>query len=471
LSVRADQLQSLIPIDTKEVRSSGPIVIKAKIKGNFDQLTMDTEADLRKASLSWRPKFISSLVNVEKVAVRVRVASIGSKNTRFEGAGELSLNFKHLSPNTSKENSELRIEGSAPVAAKFTGNPSNVNWSLKTDLEHLHLSTANGFRKPDGAKANVEAAGTWSQTGLNIVASLLCAPGLRIKTTGMLIDRNSRFGKLDLRMETEDVASILSYDPAFSRLGISGALKASMLIRRAEYGNSYSGRIHLASVNCVPEKALWGLKNMTGTLEFNGQTINIRDLGGKAAGYVEAPFRLTGTLRDIGSPQSLTGNISLKVAQGKVTSDRIVKILTQAHSLIGNMIKPRPVSMKGVFIEFDEARADIVIKSGRATTGAFLMKGQEIRAAAVGSLEIGSLELGATLGITTNVVGSDTLETVPILGELMQRHRDSLLKIPVTVFARLSGPLLSGLNVMPLQNSDMNKPILDKLEALMKERN
>lgn len=469
LSARADWLKSVGANGVREWQVSGPAIVKAKLKGNFDQLIVDAEADCTQMSLSWCPTLLSCGFNAEKATAGIRVARIGSQNVSFDGNASLTLNCKYLPSNTSKENNRWRIEGLAPIAVKFSGDPSKINWSLNTDLERVQFIAANGFRKQDGERADLQAAGKWSQVGLTVNESLLRAQGLRVKAKGLLMDKNDRFGRLDIDMETENVASLLSYDQSISKLGISGALKVSMLAQNSASGILNSGRIHITSVNCLPDKALWGLQNMSGSLEFRGQTATIRDLTGKATGYVEAPFRLNGTFRDVGSLRTLTGSVSLKVSQGKVTADRIVQILTQSHSLIGNVIKPRPVSMKGVFIQFDEVLADLIIKSGKASTVNFRMKGQEITSAAIGSLEIGPLELTATLGIRTNVVGSEPLEAVPIIGELMQRHRDSLLKIPVTVFTRLSGPLLSGLGVTPLQNRDIDRSTLEKLEALMKE--
>ena len=163
----------------------------------------------------------------------------------------------------------------------------------------------------------------------------------------------------------------------------------------------------------------------------------------------------------------MTGKVFLKVDRGKVKSDWIVQILTEAHSILGNMIKPRPVSMQGDFIHFDQVLADIFIKSGRATTQNLQMRGNEIISSAIGSVELDSFKLDATMGINTKVVGSDTLEAVPLIGELMQRHRDILLRIPVTVFARLSGPILSHIDVKPVQEQQLDKLTLEKLRALI----
>lgn len=469
LYARADWLRSLGANGAKEWQVIGPTIVKARLKGNFDQLIVDTEADCTQMSLSWRPTLLSCGFNVQKAGAKIRVARVGAQNVFFEGNAALSVNAKHLPSNTSKENNGWRIEGVAPIAVKFSGDPSKINWSLNTDLEQVQLSAGNGFTKQVGERADLKAAGMWSQTGLTVNESHLRAPGLRVKAKGLLMDKNDRFGRLDIDLETEDVASILPYDQSINKLGISGALKVSMLARNSASGILNSGRINITSVNCVPDKALWALQNISGSIEFKGQTVTIHDLTGKTTGYVEAPFRLNGTLRDIGSLQTLAGSVSLRISKGKVTADRIVQILTQSHSLIGNVIKPRPVSMKGVFIHFDEVLADLIIKSGKASTVNFRMKGQEITSAAVGSLEIGPLDLTAILGIRTNVVGSESLEAVPIIGELMQKHRDSLLKIPVTVFTRLSGPLLSSLGVTPLQNRDIDKSTLEKLDALMKE--
>ncbi len=176
---------------------------------------------------------------------------------------------------------------------------------------------------------------------------------------------------------------------------------------------------------------------------------------------------MTGVLEDFGSPNTMTGRVTLKLDRGKVKADGMVRVLTEAHSVLGNMIKPRPLAMDGNFITFDRVEADLLIKSGIASTQNFQMRGDEIACSAIGSTEIDVLNLNAIMAIQTNVVGSDTLEAVPFIGELMQRHRDMLLRIPVTLFARLSGPILSQIDVNPVQEQQLDKPTLEKLQALI----
>ena len=159
------------------------------------------------------------------------------------------------------------------------------------------------------------------------------------------------------------------------------------------------------------------------------------------------------------------------MGKGRVKGDRIVPVLTTSHSLLANIIKPRPVAMKGDFIEFNEVRADFAVRAGQLITNNFQMKGQEIITAALSSVKMDTLELNAVLGIQTNVIGSETLEAVPGLKELMESRRDKLPKAPVTVFGRISGSLLSSLNVDPLKHSEIDRSDLQRLEKIMKPLN
>jgi hypothetical protein len=252
-----------------------------------------------------------------------------------------------------------------------------------------------------------------------------------------------------------------------SKLGISGGVKASLIIRNSPSGLIESGRIHLTDVHCKPEKAAWNLQHIAGTLDFKAQTLTITGLTGNVNGHIQAPFKVTGSLKNVGSPSAMTGKVFLKVDRGQVKSDWMVQLLTEAHSILANMIKPKPVSMRGDFIHFDQVLADILINSGRATTQNLQMRGNEIISSAIGSVELDSFKLDATMGINTKVIGSDTLEALPLIGELMQRHSDLLLRIPITVFARLSGPILSQIDVKPVQEQQLDKLTLEKLQSLI----
>jgi hypothetical protein len=459
--------ESIFSSENTGFRVNGPLALKARIKGAFDSLNIDTEIDCKKTSLSIESPFFKYRINTKKTLVNLKTRRLGHRDFAFNGNGTFHLNIKdpELLDRNIQEN--FHIEGEAPIGVKFNGDYSKIEWSFVSDLTQLFVSSINGFRKQVGKKSSLEAVGSYSGSVLTLQKALIVTPGLNFKAGGTLLDAQRRFGWLLVDAETENIAWTFPHDVTVSKLGISGGVKASLIIRNSPSGLIESGRIHLTEVHCKPEKAAWNLQHIEGTLDFKAQTLTITGLTGTVNGHIQAPFKVTGALRDIGSPSAMTGKVYLKVDKGKVKSDWIVQILTEAHSILGNMIRPRPVSMRGDFIHFDQVLADILIKSGRATTQNLQMRGNEIISSAIGSVDLDSFKLDATMGINTKVIGSDTLEALPLIGELMQRHRDLLLRIPITVFARLSGPILSQIDVKPVQEQQLDKLTLEKLQSLI----
>ena len=357
------------------------------------------------------------------------------------------------------------------MAIKFSGNSSKAVWSMEGDLTGLGLGSKGWPIKAVEAKAQVDGAGRWSPDGLVLDVGHLKAPGLAVTARGLVLDRHGDFGKLNLDLKSADAGELFSHDKLLSRMGISGMLKASLVMENSQTGPRNSGSVYLSSLKCYPKGAHWNLNIIRGKVEFSDQFLTVSDVAGRINGYVESSFLVSGSLKNARSFDGLTGNFALAMGKGRVKGDRIVPVFTTSHSLLANIIKPRPVAMKGDFIEFDEVRGDFAVRAGQLITNNFQMKGQEIVTAALSSLKMDTLELNAVLGIQTNVIGSETLEAVPGLKELMERRRDNLPKAPVTVFGRISGSLLSSLNVDPLKHSEIDRSDLQRLEKIMKGSN
>ena len=50
----------------------------------------------------------------------------------------------------------------------------------------------------------------------------------------------------------------------------------------------------------------WNLQHIEGTLDFKAQTLTaVTSLTGTVNGHIQAPFKVTGALRDIGSPSAI----------------------------------------------------------------------------------------------------------------------------------------------------------------------
>jgi hypothetical protein len=471
LSVSTEGLWNLAGYSPDKRQMVGPILAKAAIKGNPNLLLLDIEADLNKVSWVSRPKYLNFEPITGPFVATVQVSRFGSKDASLEGKGNLTLNFIPLVTDKSAENSGLRVKGRAPFAIKFSGNSTKAVWSTALDLTGLELASEGRPMKPADAKAQVDGAGRWSPDGLVLDVGHLKAPGLAVTARGLFLDRDGAFGKLNVDLKSADAGELFSHDKLLSRMGISGMLKASLVMENSQSGPRNSGSIYLSSLKCYPKGAYWNLNIIRGKVEFSDQVVTVSDVAGRINGYVESSFLVSGSLKNARSFDGLSGNFTLAMGKGKVKGDRIVPVLTTSHSLLANIIKPRPVAMKGDFIEFDEVRADFAMQAGQLITNNFQMKGQQIFTAALSSLKVDTLELNAVLGIQTNVIGSETLEAVPGLKELMESRREKLPKVPVTVFGRISGSLLSSLNVAPLKHSEIDRSNLHRLEKIMKGSN
>lgn len=471
LSVSTEGFWNLAGYSPDKRQIVGPIFAKATIKGSPNLLLLDIEADLDHVSWVSRPKYLNFEPRIGPLVATAQVSRFGSKDSALEGKGNITLNFIPLVTDTDAEECGLRVKGRAPFAIKFSGNSSKAVWSIEADLIGLQLGSERGLIKPVETKAQIEAAGKWSRDGLLLDVSHARAPGLAVTAKGLVFDKHGNFGKLKVDLKADDVGELFSHDRLLAKMGISGILKASLLMENSRTGPRNSGSIYLSSLKCHPNGAHWNLNIMKGKVEFSDQFFTVSDVTGRINGYVESSFLLSGSLRNAPSVDGLTGNFTLAMGKGRVRGDRIVSVLTTSHSLLANIIKPRPVAMKEDFIEFDGVRADFAVRSGQLITNNFQMKGQEMITAALSSLKMDTLELNAVLGIQTNVIGSETLEAVPGLKELMESRRDNLPKAPVRVFGRISGSLLSSLNVDPLKHSEIDRSNLQRLEKIMKGSN
>ena len=471
LSVSTEGLWNLAGYSPEKRRIVGPILTKATIKGSPNLLLLDVEADLNKVSWVNSPKYLDSNATMSPFMGTIQVSEFGSKDASLEGKGNLTLNFIPLVKDKSAENSGLRVKGRAPFAIKFSGTSTKAVWSTALDLTGLELGSEGRPMKPAEAKAQVDGVGRWSPDGLVLDVGHLKAPGLAVTARGLVLDRHGDFGKLNVDLKSADAGELVSHDKLLSRMGISGMLKASLVVENSQSGPRNSGSIYLSSLKCYPKGAHWNLNIISGKVEFSDRLVTVSDVAGRINGYVESSFLVSGSLKNARSFDGLTGNFTLAMGKGRVKGDRIVPVLTTSHSLLANIIKPRPVAMKGDFIEFNEVRADFAVRAGQLITNNFKMKGQEIITAALSSVKMDTLELNAVLGIQTNVIGSETLEAVPGLKELMESRRDKLPKAPVTVFGRISGSLLSSLNVDPRKHSEIDRYDLQRLEKIMKPLN
>lgn len=469
---KSSTVANFFRLNDQGIGLGGSIGVKGRISGNLDSLSINLEIDPGAMSASIDSSFLKCHLKFEKALARVNAKHIGRKNFSFDGKGTLVPNFKGKDSGRENIRKDFHLDGDASANIKFRGNPDKTEWSLASDMARLSVETRSGFRKQHGSASSLDASGEYSPKGLALRKCTIVFPGLTLNAKGSIRDTRGVFGPMIINAEVENLGTTFSGNATVKKLGISGgSASASLVVRGSTEAVMESGGINFNDVECKPEKAAWSLTKVSGQLAMKGSALAISGLTGRVLGHVQAPFKVTGVLEDFGSANTMKGKVTLKLDSGKVKADGMVRVMTEAHSVLGNMIKPRPLAMDGNFISFDRVESDLLIKSGIASTQNFQMHGDEIACSAIGSTEIDTLNLNAIMAIRTSVVGSDTLESVPFVGEMMQRHRDRLIRIPVTMFAGLTGPLLSYIQIQPLQEGQIDKRTLEKLHEMLRVKN
>jgi|GEM_PF-1186737 len=362
----------------------------------------------------------------------------------------------------------VRITGTSTAKARFASGPARVEWSAELPLGPLGIELENKFGKPAGVDGVLRAAGSSSEKGARLKRGELTLPGISAVAQGLLRDRKAAFGGLALELKQVDLRQLAEYSRPTIPADIGGSVRGSLAVKQAEKGLALAGTVKLSDTSYRPRGALWGLEGIEGDLKIDGDTIAIPQLSGTVTGFAHGRFQVNGELKQAASLEALGGQVSLSMGKGKIKADRLVKIINDAHSLIGRLLQPRPIAMESDYIEFSSLDADFRIRDGKAVTNSFRMRGAEINTGFVGELAVGSLNLDGMLGIHATVAGSDTLSRIPGVRQLMEDHKDLLVKLPITVFAGLRGPLASSLEVLPVQENRVKKEVAARLHELMK---
>jgi len=267
-------------------------------------------------------------------------------------------------------------------------------------------------------------------------------------------------------MEKGDLSEVVRYSSHQKLAGLSGSFRGTGRLTRTDKEVSPSGSIQLTGVNFRTEKQLWTLEDINGTLDLTGESVAIPELVGTVAGFAQGKWRVSGSLQHAASLEKAQGRLSLYMGKGNIKADKLVQVLTESHSVIGNLLKPRPVAMQADRIHFNAVEADFQVNSGKARTENFRMKGPEITTGIVGQIVIDTLDFDAILGINTMVIGSDTLGRISAVKRFMEQHRDLMVRIPVMMYARLNGPLDVNLHITPLKEGDFDQGTLKRLKLL-----
>jgi hypothetical protein len=362
----------------------------------------------------------------------------------------------------------LEVEGGVPLRVRFSGRPERLNWNLDAALGGLAISRRKAFHKREGVAGDITARGDMINGKVALKEAVLNLPPLVLKarTTKNPAARGDE--PLSLEVAEWDLATMSPYIEDPNLKASSGPVKAKFTLRRTGSGIVPSGVIEVVNVRMQREHAPWTLEKISGTIEVNGETVKIRGISGEVTGACQGRWRLTGTLRNVMTPERQKGRFTMEMGEGRIKAIRLVTTLTNHHSVLGRLIQPRPIALKGDFITLNSVRGDFSINGSKASTDNFRSTGPGLFSGIVGTLDMESLQLDIVMGNNTVVVGSNTLSRIPGVSRLLSRDGSSMIKLTVDTFARLTGSVAGSINIDPLRSDSINRSVLGRLEKLMR---
>jgi len=309
------------------------------------------------------------------------------------------------------------------------------------------------------------------------------------------MDSNGNFRELTLDLRKGNVEHLASYVPPMSGMGLSGSMEASTSLKPGETGIVAAGSVRLLDVSFRPEKAAWNLEHVQGIVDFKGDSVTIPEIDGNAAGFIQGPFKVSGSLAKVASAETANGKISLNARKGRIKADLLAAILSQARMLAGTFLDPQLAERRGDLLDFDFLSGDFFVKSGVAHTDNLRLKGPQISAGAIGGLRLDTALLDALVGLRTRLVAGAALAQIPAVQKLLKKHEGLLKGIgidkelkrygiqipepgraeparpdaagdPITVILKIKGPA-SGPQVAPVLEAAIEKTTASRLGALL----
>jgi hypothetical protein len=423
------------------------------------------------------------------------VSDLGSPDVRFEGNATTTFDSSLLDLAGVSPSLGVVVKGNSPLSTRFSSSRSVLNWSLDLPVTPLEVTVGSAFRKPAGVRGNLSASGKWSAQQLNLEKAELALPGVSAAGRGLIMDSNSNFRELTIDLRKGNVEHLARYVPPMSSIGLSGSMEASTSLKPGETGIVPAGSVRLLDVSCHPEKAAWSLEHLQGIVDFKGDSVTIPEVEGTAAGFIQGPFKVSGSMAKVTSSETANGKISLNVRKGRIKADRLTATLSQARMLAGTFLDPQLAERRGDLLDFDFLSGDFYVKSGVAHTDNLRLKGPQISAGAIGSLRLDTALLDAFVGLRTRLVAGAALAQIPAVQQLIKKH-EALLKgigidkelkrygiqtpepgrgepaqpdavgAPITVILKIKGPASSP-QVVPVLEAAIEKTTASRLGTLL----
>ena len=389
----------------------------------------------------------------------------------------------------------VSIKGSAPLAASFSGPLSSLSWRLQMPIDHIDIAVGKSFRKPSDVAGSLKASGKLAAGELTLDQGQLTLPGASVTGRGLVRDRNGNPGQLKFDLKKGEIDKLLKYFPEVTYKGLSGPVEASLTLTPSDKRLIPVAVVRPIAISYRPDKADWHLEGLSGSLDIKDDSVAIPEIVGKVAGIVEAPLKITGALKGVTSGETANGTISIALCKGRIKSNRVPAILLQIRGLVGPLLDPEFGKRGGDFLGFNSLTGDLRVSAGTVSTDSIQLKGSDLNAGGMGSLRLDSLHLDMVVGLYTEVVGGSAIGKIPGVGEFLKKHQEVLkgtgldkelkrwgitppdqqeasasqsgvTRTPVTVFARIRGPLSSP-QVSPVLENALKQDELSRLRSLI----
>jgi hypothetical protein len=240
------------------------------------------------------------------------------------------------------------------------------------------------------------------------------------------------------------------------------------------------------------------LADTRGRIVLKGYDVDFPDIRGKIQGAAQGPARISGSLSDITSVKTVNGKVKARVGPGSLAVKSVVSIVAGAKRFIDALMGERSGSpdKKSNHLTFETLEGDFDIKYGKATSDNVRLRGGDIKAGAIGAIDLESSKVEAVAGFYTEVRGIGGIGEIPAVKEQLKKY-SGILKAtglskelerfgiktpetnapdqppqgakptPITVLLRIYGPV-SEPNTTPVLERALPNKVVGKLKAIMK---
>lgn len=416
---------------------------------------------------------------------------VGSPDPTVKAAVTATLDNELLKALGLPSTGDVTIKGAVPISTQVNGALSALTWTVDAPLTAVELGVKDFFRKPAGVQSAVHASLRSVGREVKLASSRLNLAGASFSGHGVLSDRQGKFGEVSFETKGARIERLLALLPKHKGLPLSGPVDATARLAGTDHGIGQTASIRLAGLSFRPDGAQLALDQMTGTIDVNGDSVEIPQISGRIIGMIQAPVAVKGSLKQVGSLAMMNGTLSVDAGKGRIKAESVLGWISQARALARGIVAPQAVGTKGDFRDFNYLKGDVTIASGAAASDNIRLKGADISLGAMGSVRLDTEHLKDTLvAVRTDLSEVQALgEALGQIGpvrELIERHRGLLdavgIKLPQkreagergvipaqalqTVIMRLNGPISNPQKAIVLEAS-LNKETAARLKNLL----